>query len=109
MIDVVVNEGEPTNVYDGYSGCPFLVGNGKVLLVEFKYGGKIAPSFEKDQRTPRRFYYFLKKYVFPRAAFFLTRIGVWRGRKTLWDSEGVDYGEFQDKVEAEYLKKKRGE
>ncbi len=27
--------------YDGYASCPLFVGNGKLLLAEFKYGGEI--------------------------------------------------------------------
>ena len=32
-------------VYDGYGSCPLTVEHGKIVLAEFTYGGKVAPSF----------------------------------------------------------------
>lgn len=31
--------------YDGYGSCPLTVENGKIVLAEFGYGGKLLPSF----------------------------------------------------------------
>jgi sulfide:quinone oxidoreductase len=31
--------------YDGYGSCPLTVERGKIVLAEFTYGGKLAPSF----------------------------------------------------------------
>jgi sulfide:quinone oxidoreductase len=31
--------------YDGYGSCPLTVERGKIVLAEFAYGGKLAPSF----------------------------------------------------------------
>ena len=31
--------------YDGYGSCPLTVERGKIVLAEFLYGGKVAPSF----------------------------------------------------------------
>lgn len=60
-------DGKPlTGVYDGYGACPLTVGYGKIVLAEFLYGGKPAPSFPYDQRKPSRFAWFLKTTVFPR-------------------------------------------
>ena len=52
--------------YDGYGACPLTVSYGKIVLAEFLYGGKPAPSFPYDQRKPSRFAWFLKTTVFPR-------------------------------------------
>ncbi|MBS1089524.1 NAD(P)/FAD-dependent oxidoreductase [Gluconobacter wancherniae] len=60
-------DGRPqTAVYDGYGACPLTVSYGKVVLAEFLYGGKVAPSFPYDQRKPSRFAWMLKTEVFPR-------------------------------------------
>ncbi|MFT8719538.1 FAD/NAD(P)-binding oxidoreductase [Acetobacter sp.] len=59
-------EGRPiTASYDGYGACPLTVGYGKVVLAEFLYGGKPAPSFPYDQRKPSRFAWVLKTKIFP--------------------------------------------
>ncbi|NHN84558.1 pyridine nucleotide-disulfide oxidoreductase [Acetobacter musti] len=60
-------EGTPvTASYDGYGACPLTVAYGKVVLAEFLYGGKPAPSFPYDQRKPSSFAWMLKTKVFPR-------------------------------------------
>jgi sulfide:quinone oxidoreductase len=38
------NKPLPTK-YDGYGSCPLTVENGKVVLAEFGYGGKLLPTF----------------------------------------------------------------
>lgn len=60
---------EPTSLYDGYTSCPLLTGEDKVLLAEFKYGGVPKETFHSlfgiDQVTPRRAFFHLKKDFFP--------------------------------------------
>ncbi|MBF0887064.1 MULTISPECIES: NAD(P)/FAD-dependent oxidoreductase [Gluconobacter] len=56
--------------YDGYGACPLTVSYGKVVLAEFLYGGKVAPSFPYDQRKPSRFAWFLKTEVFPKLYWY---------------------------------------
>ena len=56
---------ELTMVYDGYGACPLTVENGKVILAEFGFGGKLLPMFPLNPMVPRKFYWFLKKTVFP--------------------------------------------
>ena len=55
--------------YDGYTSCPLLTGDKKVMLAEFKYGGEPKETFGNwlgiDQATPRRAFYHLKKDFFP--------------------------------------------
>jgi sulfide:quinone oxidoreductase len=54
--------------YDGYGSCPLTVERGKIVLAEFLYGGKIAPSFPNyiiDGMRPSRTAWMLKKRVLP--------------------------------------------
>lgn len=55
--------------YDGYTSCPLLTGEKKVLLAEFKYGGVPKETFNQwfglDQAVPRRAFFHLKKDFFP--------------------------------------------
>ncbi|MBH3460911.1 NAD(P)/FAD-dependent oxidoreductase [Pseudomonas putida] len=59
----------PTPVaYDGYGSCPLTVERGKIVLAEFTYGGKLAPSFPRwllDGRKPTRLAWLLKARVLP--------------------------------------------
>ncbi|KAF2131247.1 FAD/NAD(P)-binding domain-containing protein [Dothidotthia symphoricarpi CBS 119687] len=60
--------GEP-QAYDGYTSCPLTIGESKVLLAEFKYGGVPKETFNAlfglDQGVPRQAFYHLKKDFFP--------------------------------------------
>lgn len=60
---------EPQSEYDGYTSCPLLTGDKKVLLAEFKYGAVPKETFNSwfgiDQAVPRRAFYHLKKDFFP--------------------------------------------
>ncbi|BCG04653.1 hypothetical protein PPGU19_092210 (plasmid) [Paraburkholderia sp. PGU19] len=54
--------------YDGYGSCPLTVERGKVVLAEFLYGGKVAPSFPAwllDGTRPSRLAWFLKERILP--------------------------------------------
>lgn len=54
--------------YDGYGSCPLTVERGKIVLAEFLYGGKLAPSFPRwllEGREPSRLAWFLKERVLP--------------------------------------------
>ncbi|MCB1985610.1 MAG: TIGR01244 family phosphatase [Burkholderiales bacterium] len=52
-------------VYDGYGACPLTVENGKVVLAEFGFGGKLLPTFPLKPSVPRKLYWFFKTTVFP--------------------------------------------
>ncbi|MBN3751595.1 TIGR01244 family phosphatase [Paraburkholderia sp. Tr-20389] len=57
-----------TATYDGYGSCPLTVERGKVVLAEFLYGGKVAPSFPAwllDGKRPSRLAWFLKERILP--------------------------------------------
>jgi sulfide:quinone oxidoreductase len=54
--------------YDGYGSCPLTVERGKIVLAEFTYGGKVAPSFPNwllDGRRPTRLAWWLKAAALP--------------------------------------------
>lgn len=78
---------EPAAAYDGYTSCPLLTGDKKVLLAEFKYGGVPKETFNEwfgvDQVTPRRAFYHLKKDFFPWVYGKYHVKGNWGGPKGL--------------------------
>ncbi|CAG9257597.1 TIGR01244 family sulfur transferase [Burkholderia sp. AW33-5] len=54
--------------YDGYGSCPLTVERGKIVLAEFLYGGKVAPTFPAwliDGRRPSRLAWLLKERLLP--------------------------------------------
>jgi sulfide:quinone oxidoreductase len=54
--------------YDGYGSCPLTVARGKIVLAEFTYGGKLAPSFPKwliDGTKPSTLAWYLKERLLP--------------------------------------------
>ena len=54
--------------YDGYGSCPLTVERGKIVLAEFTYGGKLAPSFPKwliDGTKPSTLAWLLKERFLP--------------------------------------------
>ncbi|MGK8202667.1 TIGR01244 family sulfur transferase [Burkholderia cenocepacia] len=55
-------------VYDGYGSCPLTVERGKIVLAEFLYGGKVAPTFPAwliDGKRPSRLAWLLKERILP--------------------------------------------
>jgi NADPH-dependent 2,4-dienoyl-CoA reductase/sulfur reductase-like enzyme len=76
---------EPTSEYDGYTSCPLLTGDRKVLLAEFKYGAEPKETFKNwfgiDQGVPRRAFYHLKKDFFPWVYWKYHVDGTWGGPK----------------------------
>jgi sulfide:quinone oxidoreductase len=54
--------------YDGYGSCPLTVERGKIVLAEFTYGGKLAPSFPGwliDGTKPSVLAWYLKERILP--------------------------------------------
>ena len=74
---------KPLGEYDGYGACPLTVEKGKVVLAEFSYGGKLAPTFPLNPAVPRRFNWMLKKYAFPA----LYWVGALKGHEWLTQCE----------------------
>ncbi|PFH54390.1 hypothetical protein AMATHDRAFT_135261 [Amanita thiersii Skay4041] len=82
----VMNTGKPDPTrYDGYTSCPLLTGYGELMLAEFKYGLKPKETFSTifDQAKSRRFFYHLKKDVFPWAYWNYMVKGEWFGTSGL--------------------------
>jgi sulfide:quinone oxidoreductase len=54
--------------YDGYGSCPLTVSRGKIVLAEFLYAGKVAPTFPTwliNGKRPSRLAWFLKASALP--------------------------------------------
>lgn len=68
-----------TTIYDGYGACPLTVENGKVVLAEFGYGGKLLPSLPLKPTVPSKIAWFLKAKFFP----WLYWNGMLKGREWL--------------------------
>ncbi|WP_213304059.1 NAD(P)/FAD-dependent oxidoreductase [Paraburkholderia sacchari] len=55
-------------IYDGYGSCPLTVERGKIVLAEFLYGGKVAPTFPTwliDGKKPCGLAWLLKERILP--------------------------------------------
>lgn len=68
--------------YDGYGACPLTVERGKIVLAEFRYGGKLSPTLPTwllQGTQPTWLAWFLKKVVMPK----LYWDGMLRGKETL--------------------------
>ena len=68
--NLLVTRGEARGdaCYDGYGSCPLTVERGKIVLAEFTYGGKLAPSFPGwliDGTRPSRLAWYLKERILP--------------------------------------------
>lgn len=75
--------------YDGYGSCPLTVERGKIVLAEFTYGGKLAPSFPSwmfKGTRPSRLAWLLKEKILPP----LYWKGMLRGREWLARPELTD-------------------
>jgi sulfide:quinone oxidoreductase len=48
--NLLVEMGKSKNIgsYNGYSSCPLFVGDNKLMMIEFKYGGVADESFYSD-------------------------------------------------------------
>jgi len=68
--------------YDGYGACPLTVERGKIVLAEFRYGGKLAPTLPAwllQGTQPTWLAWFLKKVVMPK----LYWDGMLKGKETM--------------------------
>lgn len=78
----------PTAGYDGYGSCPLTVERGKIVLAEFAYGGKLAPSFPTwliDGTRPARLSWMLKADALP----WIYWHGMLKGREWLAGPGGL--------------------
>ena len=72
--------------YNGYGSCPLTVENGKIVLAEFAYGGKLVPTFPSwinEGTKPSKKAWFLKASVLP----FVYWQGMLKGREWLASPE----------------------
>mmetsp|Transcript_7264 Transcript_7264/g.14078 ORF Transcript_7264/g.14078 Transcript_7264/m.14078 type:complete len:447 (+) Transcript_7264:66-1406(+) len=76
-----------TASYNGYTSCPILVGDGKLILAEFLYDGKVDETFGTfiDQSKPSRLMYHVKKDFFPWVYFGYCVKGQWYGRNAWFE------------------------
>ncbi|MBC5783189.1 TIGR01244 family phosphatase [Ramlibacter sp. USB13] len=75
--------------YDGYGSCPLTVEKGKIVLAEFLYGGRLAPSFPSwliDGTRPSRLAWYLKERILPP----LYWQGMLKGKEWMAQPERVD-------------------
>jgi sulfide:quinone oxidoreductase len=71
----------PNAKYDGYTSCPLFIGDNKLMLMEFKYGGEAAETFStQGQTSGKGIFYKLKKDVFPYVYFNFMNKGKWFGK-----------------------------
>lgn len=78
----------PTAGYDGYGSCPLTVERGKIVLAEFAYGGKLAPSFPTwliDGTKAQRLSWMLKADLLP----WIYWNGMLKGREWLAGPGGL--------------------
>jgi sulfide:quinone oxidoreductase len=74
--------------YDGYGSCPLTVERGKIVLAEFLYGGKVAPTLPTwliDGKHPSRLAWLLKERILPPMYWH----GMLKGREWLAQPELV--------------------
>ncbi|QCP53423.1 NAD(P)/FAD-dependent oxidoreductase [Trinickia violacea] len=71
--------------YDGYGACPLTVENGKVVLAEFGYDGKLLPTFPLDPTVPRRLAWQMKTVLMP----WLYWNGMLKGREWLTRTNAI--------------------
>jgi sulfide:quinone oxidoreductase len=66
LIALRKNQTLPTK-YCGYGSCPLTVENGRVVLAEFGFGGKLLPTFPSiiNPLMPSRLAWILKKNILP--------------------------------------------
>lgn len=63
-----LGKGKGDSHYNGYGSCPLTVERGKIVLAEFLYGGKVAPTFPSwliDGTRPSRLAWLLKERILP--------------------------------------------
>jgi sulfide:quinone oxidoreductase len=65
---VALGKASGTASYDGYGSCPLTVSKGRIVLAEFLYGGKVAPTFPNwlnNGKRPTLLAWHLKASILP--------------------------------------------
>jgi NADPH-dependent 2,4-dienoyl-CoA reductase/sulfur reductase-like enzyme len=75
-----------TAKYDGYSSCPLLVGDKKLVLAEFLWAPelKVNETFPWDQGKPSSLLFYMKKDFFPYVYWNFFVKGSWYGHNAFW-------------------------
>jgi len=81
-MDAVMKGKKPTEIYDGYTSCPLVTGNGKCILAEFDYQVQPLETFPINQGKERMTMFQLKKDAMPFIYWNLMLKGFWNGPKT---------------------------
>jgi sulfide:quinone oxidoreductase len=78
---------EPSAKYDGYSCCPIMLGGGKTMMAEFKYGGELCGTFKPflKETEPSSLFFLMKRYVFPIVYFNFAPLGRWYGKRGVFE------------------------
>ncbi|CAK8987581.1 unnamed protein product [Durusdinium trenchii] len=76
-----------TRIYDGYTACPVLLGDSKLMLAEFNgYTMEAIPTFKPlNQTKPNTFFFWLKRYVFEHVYWHAMPNGRWYGKYMFWE------------------------
>jgi sulfide:quinone oxidoreductase len=74
LIDVI-DGGEPSQRFDGYTSCPLLLREGAALLVEFDYEGRLTPSLPMIEPLQDSYFAWLMKYRLLKPAYMAVAKG----------------------------------
>ncbi|GAC1638988.1 MAG: hypothetical protein NVS4B8_05400 [Herpetosiphon sp.] len=72
----VMRNARATASYDGYTSWPLITGRGQLVMADFDYDLKPAPSFQIDQTKERLSLFMVKRYGLPLLYWY----GMLRGR-----------------------------
>ncbi|GAC1540192.1 MAG: hypothetical protein NVS2B7_12290 [Herpetosiphon sp.] len=72
----VMRNARATASYDGYTSCPLITSRGQLVMADFDYNLKPAPSFPIDQTKERLSLSMVKRYGLPLLYWY----GMLRGR-----------------------------
>jgi len=88
VLSSLIGRGEAAPAaYDGYTACPILAGDGKLMLAEFNgYTMEPMPTFwPLDQSKTSRLFYFMKRFVFEQVYWHLMPLGLWYGKRMIFE------------------------
>lgn len=64
-LKAVIDGKTPEQKFNGYTVCPLIVKRGEIMMLEFDYDAKPAPSFPLDPTQPRWIWWIFKCYLLP--------------------------------------------
>ncbi|ESO89708.1 hypothetical protein LOTGIDRAFT_234113 [Lottia gigantea] len=78
-LSLVMEGGNVSSKYDGYTSCPLVTSYERCILAEFGFDGKVMETFPVDQGKERRSMLLLKKHVMPTIYWEAMLRGYWNG------------------------------